>query len=379
MRHRRGRPPRGLPPEGEIAEGGAGAAPGGAVLHVDLNASGGPGPEGVAHIEDEASVGRVGAPFERRGHVHDAQPEGVEAQAAEAAGIGQHPDERVVGRPVVGLDRLDQIDAKDVAPEGGLGCGVHRGELMEAERSAGDTLRVGPDGVAGVALEPGVAAVLDVVAPAEAGLRLLAVGDDKGAPPGRAAGDHPGPGFAQAFVEGRPALACGLRGDEPDLTTWSGGSRGNEVGVAPVDAHAVGLRRHAVTKAAVDEALGGGEGGEGFASLADVIELAARELGEDASPPVRGRDGDGGDAGRRQVAAGHAHGQRDGVRLPDQLVAVEGAEAAVELDLGSDLLALLGGDLDIFEEAAGVAGDPVAPVVLAERAVADRHITTIGG
>ena len=280
----------------------------------------------------------------------------------------------------MGLDRLDEVDTEDVAPEGGLGCRVRRDEFVKSKGSEGDTLRrVGPDGVAGVALEPGVAAVLDVVAPAEAGLGLLAVGDDEGAPPGRGAGDHPGPGFAQAFVEGRPAPACGVRGDEPDLTAWNGGNPGDEVGVAPVDAHAVGLRRHAVAEAAVDEAFGGREGGEGFASLADVIELAARELAEDASPPVRGRDGDGGDAGRRQVAAGDAHGQRDGVGFPDQYVAVESAEAAAELDLGSDLLAQLGGDLDIFEEAAGVADDPVAPVVLAERAIADGHITTIGG
>ena len=67
------------------------------------------------------------------------------------------------------------------------------------------------------------------------------------------------------------------------------------------------------------------------------------------------------------------------MRLAHHLVAVEGGNAAIEVEVGADRLRPGGCPLGTIEEAAGVAGDPLVPVVFGEHAVGDGHPSTMGG
>src|SRR5439155_15885860 len=96
----------------------------------------------------------------------------------------------------------------------------------------------------------------------------------------------------------------------------------------------------AVAEAAVDRVLGGPEVRDRLAALAAGVELGAHHRPQDPAAPVRGEDGDGGDAGGRNAPAGDRQlegegaGATDGAAvLPGGVHAFRGEDTRHTLDL----------------------------------------------
>jgi hypothetical protein len=103
--------------------------------------------------------------------------------------------------------------------------------------------------------------------------------------------------------------------------------------VATLDAHAHRARRDAVSEPAVDAGFRRVQHRQRLAALGGVVELLGLDRGEDPAPPVGREDGDPAHRGRwQQLVARHGQLEREEPARPDDLVAVEGGERAVELE-----------------------------------------------
>ena len=230
-----------------------------------------------------------------------------------------------------GLRRAHEVHAEQEAPDGALGTRRRRHHLDHEELALGASIvPVGLHPVDRVAL----GRPIDLVEVAELGAgaspAVLAVAEGPPAPPILGPGQGSRRDGAHPLVdrrEGRQRLGLVDQAHPPFRLPRP------QPGRPPaVDLECAAQRPEAVPEALVDGALRCPQDGDGLAAPAHVIELLAHERAQQALPPMARLHADGGDTGRRHLAARDGEAEREGGGGGDRALAVEGGDEAVRLD-----------------------------------------------
>src|SRR5207302_1578553 len=314
--------------EFEIGACRAGPSLGAGRAALQLQLTGIPRTELVVDPEHEPAVGSVSPAGEGDSGVHQPHPEAVFDPRLRLPPVGQEKPQGFVHRPHLGRDPGHQIDVQHMAPERrvGLGCGRH--QLLQPERP------VRPSGVP-VHLDPIdrkarwlVAGLMEhPILRARAFPVQLQVAE-LAADPALIEPEHSRLAVAGSLPD---AGECRHRAGHVDQREPSAaGDRVGEGRPRPFDLDRRLVRGQAITEADVDGGLRGIEGGQWFAPLVDVIELAPhhRRVGTLLLRP----DGPELETGWRRYRWTSARARQG---LPDPLTSLSGATTSTAPVAGS--------------------------------------------
>src|SRR5262249_40703016 len=236
--------------------------------------------------------------------------------------------QRLVDRYDPRLDRLDEVDVQQVAPQHGARRRGDRDQIVDVQRRVGVGVPARLESVGGVAVEGAIGRL--VYAIVACALLVVLTPEELARPPCVDALDGTGLDTPDALEDLGEQLASVILLDESDAPARDGFE---ERGMATFDAQAHRARRDAVPEPAVDAALRRVQDRERLPSFGGVVELRALDCAEDPATAVCREYRDPADGGRGQEASTR-HRELEGVQPSgaDDLVAVEGRERPVELD-----------------------------------------------
>ena len=318
----------------------------------------------VAHLEDHVGRGGVPAPRQSAGDVDDPYPQRVLQPRAGPPGVGQLVEQRVIDRAPAQPELHGQVPAQQVGSQRGAGRGVGGDHFAYVQHAVGQR-RIAVPAVHGRVerVAARAAAVLGQHAVQRAGaLPPVRRVVHRSLPPRLGPRDEAGPRRQDRVVdlgqlgdgrhrihEPQPQAAIG-RGGPGGRSSPGDRSGPGQRALAPVEGEVGVPHRAAVAEPGVDHRLRGPQHGQRLAAVPDVGQLPAHQAGQHAPASVRGQHAHPRHAGRGQ-RRGPGHGELEGVgtRGADRRVAVEGGQAAVELQVRQDQLPFFRGQRGAVE------------------------------